>query len=377
MRGVVNTVTGQPLETPSAAAYHRMFARPLHPKILTFSQVKKDAAEAEVEVVLGRGIENATPQPLEKRASIAGTSALRPKPSKVRIDAPPPLRRAKTVAPSSSARAGPSSPRKHRERSVSPGRLQERTSRVELQRSPLMLEAKKAERPPVRTTTAPAIATMASLRSGRLAALGTSLTPRDQALVTSPKAMTKADAPVSSSSSSSVQPSSLSASDSSATSTDPDTADTAVPSVKERGLSRKSTRTPAIPSVPEEAATYDLEDEENLPLPFLKRVDRERFAVAPALSSTASSRAKGAAALSLLQLAPTISTRAKAASVGTAARRRLSGGTLLRVAAARNATRAPSPGCSTDKPVVTKAERPAIANIRKPADDVRQRLQHV
>jgi hypothetical protein len=381
MRGVVNTVTGQPLETPGAAAYHRMFARPLRPKILTFGQVKEDAAEAEVEAVLSGGIEDATPQPIEKRASIAGISALRPKPSKDRIDAPPPLRRAKTVAPSSSARAGPSSPRKQRERSVSPGRLQEKTSRVELRRSPSMLEAKKAERPLVRTTTAPAVATVASLRSGRPSASGTSKKPRDQALVTSPKAMTRADAPVSSSSSSSVQPSGLSASDSSATSTDPDTADTAVPSVKERGPSRKSTRTPAIPSVPEEAATYDLEDEENLPSPFLKRVDRERFAVAPAPSSTASSRAKGAPPSSLLQPAPTIATRAKAASVGTAAGRRLSGGTLLRVAAARNATRAPSPGRSADKPVVTKAdavaERPAIANIRKPADDIRQRLQRV
>jgi hypothetical protein len=50
----VNTVTGPPLERPGAAAYHRMFARPLHPKIFTCGQRKDDAAKIKVEACSAR-----------------------------------------------------------------------------------------------------------------------------------------------------------------------------------------------------------------------------------------------------------------------------------------------------------------------------------
>jgi hypothetical protein len=161
----VNAVMGPPLEIPSAAAYHRRFAHPLRPKILTFGQLKDDAAKNKVKAVLGRAVEDATPQLIEKHASIAGISALSPKPSRDWVNASPPLRRGKTVSPASSARTGRSSPRKQGERSVSPDRFQEKTSQVELHYLHSMLDAKKAERALSRTATAPAVATVASLRS--------------------------------------------------------------------------------------------------------------------------------------------------------------------------------------------------------------------
>jgi hypothetical protein len=113
--------------------------------------------------VLGRVVEDATPQLIEKHASIAGISTLPPKPSGDRVNASPPLRRRKTVSPASSACTGPSSPRKQRERSVSPDRFQEKTSQVELHYLPSMLDAKKAERALGHTATVPAVATLASI----------------------------------------------------------------------------------------------------------------------------------------------------------------------------------------------------------------------
>jgi hypothetical protein len=382
MRGVVMTTSGQPLVTPAPADILRRLARPLRAKTLDFGHIKEDAAE--VEDALTCNVEDATPQPMEKRASIAGVSALRPKPSKDRVEVAPLLRRAKTTAPSStSARAGPSSPRKARERSVSPNPTYDRASRAtaELRRSPSTTDVKKPERLMVRTTTAPPVTTTSSIRGGRPSASGLLKKPREQGSALSPRA-TKPEAPVSSSSSSSVQPSGLSASDSSATSTEPDTGDTAVPSSQDKVASRRSRRNAVISPVPEEAPVYDLDDEENLPSPFLKRIDRDRFAAATSGGSgtTASSRAKIAPSNSL-QPAPTITTKAKPASVGTAAGRRLSGATLLRVVAAKNATRAPSPArLAEDVPPVkadVRAERPPVASARRAPDEARSRPQRV
>jgi NIMA (never in mitosis gene a)-related kinase 2 len=381
MRGVVMTTTGQPLVTPAPADILRRLARPLRPQTLEFGHVKEDAAE--VEDALTRNVEDATPQPIEKRSSIVGVSALRPKPSKDRVDVAPLLRRAKTSAPSTSARAGPSSPRKTRERSVSPNPTYDRVHRAsaELKRSPSTTDVKKPERLMVRTTTAPTVPTTSSIRSGRPSASGLQKKTREQASASSPKS-TKPDAPVSSSSSSSMQPSGLSASDSSATSAEPDTGDTAVPPFKDKGGSKKSRRNTGISPVPEEAPVYDLDDEDNLPSPFLKRVDRDRFAVAATngSGSTASSRAK-ATGPTLLQPAPTIATKGKATTVGTAAGRRLSGATLLRVVAAKNATRAPSPGRPEENVMTKKTdfqpERPAITSARRATEEARQRPQRV
>jgi NIMA (never in mitosis gene a)-related kinase 2 len=362
MRGVVLTSTGQPLATPAPTEFLKLFARPLSPspKTLDFGQAKEDAAEVEAALTREDGYGDVTPQPLEKRALLPNAPALRGNLAKDKVKAPA-MRRGRTSATSVTSVLGPSSPRKLNQRPVSPGKERGSRASSDIKVAPSASDVKKNERPLTRTFTAPALGAGSGARTGRPSLSGAPKKSRESLSAASPKTQAQPDARISSSSSSSVHRSGLSASDSSATSTEPDTTDTALPPLKEKTTSRKLGRAVNVASSVSTTSIYDLDDEENLPSPFLKRVNRDRFATTSGsgTGSTVSSRAKAAASTSAPQLAPTTAiTKTKSGSVSAAAGRRLSQANLLRVVAAKNATRTPSPGRSSEAPPAA-SKRPA------------------
>lgn len=138
---------------------------------------------------------------------------------------------------------------------------------------------------------------------------------------------------------------------------------TTAPSKATKRASSSATRPAAAPLVPKRSVTvplpsqppeYDLEDEENLPSPFLKRIEREK----PMPPGSATLKA------------------------GKGPSKRPSNGNLLRVVAAVNVANANAnaaaavngPGIVTGNTVQSALSRPALTSARKASEEARKAL---
>lgn len=107
----------------------------------------------------------------------------------------------------------------------------------------------------------------------------------------------------------------------------------------------QSTRSASTPASPPK---YDFNDEENLPSPFLKKIEREKFAPTStsSTSSSASSAISSSTASSATSASSTTSTASGSVAPATAARKRPSAGNMLRAVAAANSVKSSSSSAS-------------------------------
>lgn len=360
MRGVVLTSTGEKLATPAPADFVRVFARPLRVK-LDFGDVfgegnlneikEARAGTPDVEGVDDAGNDTATEvtprvglNGLHAAAAAATFQEPQSPSSRLRVGFAP----AAPLSPSklSGVRPRPASPTK---RTTT---LSSAASISALRRAPSAISLRKTTS--ASGTSRPLSATASSL--------GAATRLKRQSSVIPDPAPSAGPSPVSSSTISASTSNSSSGSDGARRAAQPFEKMVVAPP-------RKLTRAMTVATI-ESAADYDMEDEENLPSPFLRKIDREKFASRGKASSSAASAANGAA-----PVRAGITTRSKSAAVinvtaAAAARRQSNAGNLLRAATANNA--AVTGGKSE---VAEVLDRPAITSSRRAAELARQRLK--
>jgi hypothetical protein len=356
MKGVILTATGQPLATPSPAEFVRMFAKPLNGAALDFQRMFEEGSVDDEE------------------ASDANTTAqqepIRTKPSETvneRSDKVPPMSPAKirTVVPTS--------PSKGLTSTVKPIRRSMSVAPPALRRPPSTLGMKK---------------TISSSGKARVPAGTTegdeiTVTSRRESSVSKPERETTA--PSNSTSSASTVASTSSGSD-----TTIRRARQIAKSSNAESAPRKITRANTVASIPtskssERLPQYDLDDEANLPSPFLKRIERERpvATVSDRLTRTRSAAASTTNGVAAGTRSATLNGRVKSSAASSAASgsaatgssassaRRMSSGNLLRAVAAANAA-----AVKDDKEEAEKETgRPAPTNTRRATETSRQRLK--
>lgn len=370
MRGVVLTATGEALATPSPAEFVRMFARPLRGVALDFGRVFDGGAGADVYGADANGAgdtdvdeadttaTDATPV-AGSRLSVPVENGFPPKSPGGRMRTG--LASAAPISPTKSASgvrsARPASPTKRGtaanggppavRRTASTVALKKTTSAQGTSRAPAVNGATRMGRP--------SIAQNVPVKAEDTLPAGPSKS-----------ATTSTSTSVSTSTSTS----------NSSSGSDITVKKSAGGTGKMASAPRKLARAATVGNLAP-AAEYDLDDEENLPSPFLRKIDRERFAQAQAPAAV---RTKSASTTATLARGPAMATRSKSAAVpsvnataSTAARRTSNAGNLLRAVAVANAAAA-APG-KAEAEEAGAPDRPAIASARRATEMARQRLK--